>query len=448
MIHMSASKINLPHRFYKIAIVSLSISSLSLLICSILNVEISILKASVIETPSELFESTDNLLSGNLQKQTRQNQSNSEYLNVKQIKQVAKTQNATLIQYSIIYNDVTINGKKQSQESQLLTWVIQPNGEISMRLLNLQGKRCKERFSFLNLIHKNQGCLTQNLRLKELHQILIQPITDLLSKSEGRIIFIPQGDLFFVPFAALQNNDGQYLIEKYTISTAPSIQALDLLYQRKMKRNAEQSSIANRKNNEFLIIGNPTLPKIPSKPGENPSQLLPIPDAEREANTIARILKTQALTGNAASETVVVQKMPQAKIIHLATHAVEFNGTNTIALASSNQDDGWLSIEEIQNLNLQADLVVLRAGKTALGKITSDGVIGLPRAFLAAGADSVIASLWVVDDMAMTFLMTKFYENLSKSPDKAGALRQAILETMKKYPNPQDWGGFTSIGLL
>jgi CHAT domain-containing protein len=176
-------------------------------------------------------------------------------------------------------------------------------------------------------------------------------------------------------------------------------------------------------------VGNPTAPKAPAKP-------------------IAEIFKTQAITGDAATETAILQQMLQAKIIHLATHTVELNNSNVIALAASNQDDGWLSSKEIEKLNLKADLVVLSSGNTALGRITGDGVIGLSRAFFVAGADSVVGTLWEANDATMAFLMTKFYGNLSKNSDKAGALRQAMLETMEKYPNPQDWAGFTLIGLL
>ncbi|MBW4510747.1 MAG: CHAT domain-containing protein [Scytonematopsis contorta HA4267-MV1] len=63
-------------------------------------------------------------------------------------------------------------------------------------------------------------------------------------------------------------------------------------------------------------------------------------------------------------------------------------------------------------------------------------------------SDTVIGSLWNVSDKSTEMLMSEFYKNLSKNTNKAGALRQAMLETMKKYPNPQDWGGFTLIGLL
>jgi hypothetical protein len=77
-----------------------------------------------------------------------------------------------------------------------------------------------------------------------------------------------------------------------------------------------------------------------------------------------------------------------------------------------------------------------------------NGRVELYRSFLTAGADSVVGTLWEANDMTMAFLMTEFYGNLSKNTGKAGALRQAMLETMKKYPNPQDWAGFTLVGLL
>jgi CHAT domain-containing protein len=85
----------------------------------------------------------------------------------------------------------------------------------------------------------------------------------------------------------------------------------------------------------------------------------------------------------------------------------------------------------------------LSAGDTALGKITNDGVIGLFRSFFAAGVPSVIASLWTVSDRETAFLMVEFYQELRENPDKAVALRHAMLVTMKKYPNPQYWAAFT-----
>jgi CHAT domain-containing protein len=129
----------------------------------------------------------------------------------------------------------------------------------------------------------------------------------------------------------------------------------------------------------------------------------------------------------------------------------EFEGMSIrgkLAFAPSSQDDGWLKSEEIINLKLNAELVVLSSCDTALGKITGDGVIGLSRSFFAAGVPSVVGSLWSPSDRESTLLMTSFYENLSKNPDRAYALRQAMLATMKKYPNPFYWSAFTLIGVL
>jgi CHAT domain-containing protein len=381
-------------------------------------------------------------------------------LSSEQIKQVAKQQNATIVQYSIINDEFVIAGQKQTQESELLIWVIKPTGEIALRQVNLKRLWQKENISLSDLVAGSRGRMGTQHRnnkkikvfpgekdiskkdLQKLHEILIQPISDLLpNQPDKHIIFIPQGDLFFVPFAALQDKKGQYLIEKHTIATAPSIQVLDLLYQRKQQNQGLVK--------EVLIVGNPITPTKPFQAWEKPSQKRNLPGAEQEAKQIAEIFNTKALTGNAATETTIVQKMPQAKIIHLATIALPNNEQgldSALALAPSGKDDGWLTSGEIINLNLKAELVVLSGNDTAIGKVTNDGVIGLYRSFFTAGATSVIGSLWAVSDRETAFLMTEFYQELSKNPDKAAALREAMLTTMKKYPNPMSWAGFTLIG--
>lgn len=387
-------------------------------------------------------------------------------ISIEQIKQVAKIQNATLVQYSLLNED--------TQESELVMWVIKPTGEITMRRVDLKAWQQKSKTSLTELITKarnqigvrrnyNKGIITvsgesqeksSRKSWKKLHQVLIQPIADLLPKNpSARVIFIPQNKLFLVPFAALQDNNGKYLIEKHTISTAPSIQVLDLLHQRKIARNEQKSFVpTTMTDDELLIVGNPTAPKVSLTQGDS-CKPLSLPGAEKEAKNIAQIFNTQALTGDSATETAIVDKMSQARIIHLAAMTYPNdcktnNSPGVIALASSNQDDGWLRTSEIQDLNLKADLVVLSGCETALGRITGDGVIGLSRSFLGAGADSVIGSLWNVPDIPTASLVTDFYDNLSENTDKAGALRQAMLETMKKYPNPRDWAGFTLVGLL
>ncbi|RUS98673.1 hypothetical protein DSM106972_080590 [Dulcicalothrix desertica PCC 7102] len=344
-------------------------------------------------------------------------------------KQVAQQQNATLVEYSIITNN--------SQETALYIWVIKPTGKVIFRQVDLNAWRQKENSSLTDLITKARHETDSTQTLKKLYQILIQPIANTLpQKAEERVIIVPQGALFRLPFAALPDSNGKYLIEKHTISTTPSIEALDLLYKRKTRK---------QKTSESLIVGNATLPKTSFK-SCNPTNLSPLPGAEQEAEHIAVILKTQALTRDKATETAVLARISKAGIIHLATSSCKNDDSSIISLATSNQDDGWLTAEEIQKLQIQADLVVLNSYDTALEKMTADGIVGLSRAFLTAGANSVITSLWDVDDATTASLMISFYENYSKSHRGAGALRQAMLKTMKKYPNPRYWAAFTLIG--
>ena len=327
---------------------------------------------------------------------------------------------------------------------------------------------------------ENRG-LTQILRgetcnncLKELHKLLITPIADLLpSNPEERIIFITESELSFVPFAALQDNNGKYLIEKHTILTSPSIQALEFTHQR--RQELKSSNNKNYKSNNAVVVGNPKMPVFFDAVGKPPKPLDSLPNAEQEANNIAKILNTNAITGNQATESYIRPLLPKAKIIHLATHGLTYefpggyNGVygmgypGAIALTPSmtweellrteesiqtfnSKKDGFLTSGEIVDLKLNAELAVLSACETGRGRNTSEGILGLSRSFIAAGVPSVVVSLWAVDDKSTSDLMTTFYKNLQQYPDKAQALRQAMLTTMKEYPSPRHWAAFTLIG--
>jgi CHAT domain-containing protein len=191
------------------------------------------------------------------------------------------------------------------------------------------------------------------------------------------------------------------------------------------------------------------MPSVSLSPGEPKRQLSALPGAEAEARAIAPLLKTQAITGAQGTKAAIVPKMRQASIIHLATHGLldDVRGLGSaIALAPSGEDDGLLTAEEIFDMKLQANLVVLSACNTGEGRITGDGVIGLSRALISAGVPSVIVSLWAVPDAPTSELMRSFYQNLQNNPDKAQALRQAMLTTMKTHPQPRNWAAFTLIG--
>ena len=385
---------------------------------------------------------------------------------LEEIKQIAKAQNATLVQYSIIYDNFKVAGKQQTKESELYVWVIKPTGEVTFRKADLKSLWQKENTTLAELVSNSRtqigvrsraagGLISSynpkkaNNRFKQLHSLLIKPIENLLPKNpDERVIFVPQSSLFLVPFPALQDAEGKYLIEKHTILTAPSIQVLDLT--RKQRNRVSQIRQKSAKQ-DILIVGNPTMPSVSPEIGAPPKQLTSLPGAENEARAIAKLFNTKPLIGKDATETIVRQRFSEAKIIHLATHGLlddfkDGSVPGAIALAPSTKDNGLLTANEIFDLQINADLVVLSACDTGQGKLTGDGVIGLSRSLISAGAPSVVVTLWTIPDNPTAMLMTEFYRQLQQNPDKARALRQAMLTTMKKHENPRDWAAFTLIG--
>ena len=183
--------------------------------------------------------------------------------------------------------------------------------------------------------------------------------------------------------------------------------------------------------------------------------LSPLPSAANEVDAIARLYDTQPLKDEAATETVVLQRMPTARIIHLATHGLLDTNASTdaqqipgvLVLAPDDQHDGLLTSSDLLRLNLKAELVVLSACDTGLGNITSDGVIGLSRSLFEAQVPSVVVSLWAVPDAPTANLMIEFYHQWQQEGlAKAEALQQAMLLTMETHPDPRDWAAFTLIG--
>ena len=376
---------------------------------------------------------------------------------IEEIQRQAIRQNATVVEYSIVSSKT------------LFVWVIQPNGRVDFRAVDLDAaddsladlaqlaRRTTERSrgdsGLAALVRSShQAMETEALAhvptadpLRQLHQLLIQPIADLLPPPDSHIIFIPHQALFRVPFAALKDEQHTYLIEQYAISTAPSVKALALAqqHQQRVQGKAEMA----------LVVGNPDLPQqLP----EGVESLEPLPDAEAEARLIAARFGTQPLLGAAATETAVVKQLHQARIIHLATHGLALDPPNgfelsgRIALAPSASDDGWLTARELveltENNPLNAEMVVLSACDTGFGRVTGDGILGLSRALIVSGVPSIVVSLWQVPDDSAQFLMERFYEELETADNRAQALRQAMLQTLAVHEGPADWAAFTLVG--
>ena len=372
-------------------------------------------------------------------------------LSIPKIQQIARERNSTIVEYSIIFDDIYI-------------WVIQPNGNITHRAANLEPLNqqnqtlkqiiLKTRVSIGSKETDDEGNKIQLEReyqpnqtggyplLQLLHQILIEPIIDLLpTDANNQIVFIPHYDLFLVPFVALQDSKNRYLIEDYTILTAPSIQVLEITREHQNRvRGLRQAA---------LIVGDPT---IDPKFKENPYKLNQMSRAKEASEAIAAILGTQAITGDNATKVAILDRMLNTRIVHLSAHGLldDFQGfgiPGSIILAPSEKtDDGSLNAAEILQLKLDSELVVLSACSTGRGKITGDGVVGLSRCFILAGVPSIIVSLWNMGVISAKLLMTQFYQNLARGDNRAEALRCAMLTTKARFPSPIAWAAFTLIG--
>ena len=285
----------------------------------------------------------------------------------------------------------------------------------------------------LSRVEPTAGAIAQP-PLQQLHDLLIAPIAELLpTDPNDLVIFVPQEHLFLVPFAALQDEQGTYLIEQHTVAITPSIQVLEL--------TSNRAAPANPAATNALVVGNPT---------PMPGSFVPLPNAETEAATVADLLSATPLLRGAATEAEVKAALAEADIIHLATHG-EFNSTQplqgALALTPDAQNDGFLTAAEILEQPLQASLAILSACDTGRGRITGDGVIGLSRSFMAAGVPQVVVSLWQVPDQQTADLMIDFHTERLKQDNTPQALREAMLSAIATYPDdPALWAAFVQVG--
>ena len=261
---------------------------------------------------------------------------------------------------------------------------------------------------------------------RNLYGRLIQPVAPQLTTK--RLLIVGHGVLHYLPFAALSDGSG-YLVDRYSIRLLPSASVLQFLKGRQAQKAGS-----------LLAFGNPDL-------GDAKYDLK---FAQDEVQTIAKSFSgAKVLVRQEATKSAFKSLGPQFSYLHLATHGKfdpDMPLKSGLLLAKDNQDDGFLSMGDLYSMRLNADLVTLSACETGLGKVSNgDDVVGLTRGFLYAGSNSIVASLWEVDDLATSQLMTEFYTNLKKG-DKQEALRQAQLSVKKQNPHPFYWAAFTITG--
>lgn len=262
-----------------------------------------------------------------------------------------------------------------------------------------------------------------------LYDILIKPIAPYLNKKKAGII--PQGILHYVPFAALKHGD-RYLIEDHTLFYLPSATVL--------KFCRDKQKVFGGK---VLALGNPDLR----------NSQLDIPFAFDEVKAIGRLYPdSTVLVRRNATKSVFEDLAGSYDVLHLASHGV-FDANrplnSALLLSPEGNSDGRLTVSEIFDLELdEASMVTLSACQSGMSRIRAgDEMMGLPRAFIYAGAPTVVASLWNVNDRATAILMENFYKNL-KDSEKAEALRKAQLSMLKdpKYKKLFYWAAFSLTG--
>jgi CHAT domain-containing protein len=288
--------------------------------------------------------------------------------------------------------------------------------------------------------------VTLETLLQDLYQELIAPIAHALPLDNDILVIEPHASLWMLPFEALKTSADSWMSDRWTLSYTPSLKILTEISREPPYATLEQSKV--------LIAGNPLLSKI-ILPNKEEITLQPLSGAEEEAKSIVEILGDRPhylLLREQATETAVKDLSKTYNIIHLATHGIAYTENpleSFVAFSPTDTENGLLTAREVAtNRNLPTDLVVLSACQTGLGRISGDGMLGLSRAFIIAGARTVIVSQWSVSDHATKELMLAFYQHYFVTGNKAIALQKAMqkVRSMEEYKHPRFWAAFLSLG--
>ncbi|MEY4751560.1 MAG: hypothetical protein RIQ60_3774 [Pseudomonadota bacterium] len=280
-----------------------------------------------------------------------------------------------------------------------------------------------------------------------LYEALVAPVQAWLPAPGGTVVIEPHDALWLLPYAALDAGGSDWMGARWSLLYAPSAELLAA------SRNSP--ALARERGVSGLIIGNPIVKEI--EPGQAELFRLgfaPLPGAEEESRRIAAMFApphARLLRGAEADLSTVVREAGEVDVLHLASHGVVSGDEplKSFVLLAPSPCGERLTAQRVMTLALKADLVALSACQTGLGRIASEGVLGLSRAFLFAGARTVLVSHWSVSDQATTALMTGFYERyLGMGLDKAQALRESMrsLRAQPGFDHPRYWAPFFLVG--
>ncbi|CAB1352255.1 unnamed protein product [Coregonus sp. 'balchen'] len=338
--------------------------------------------------------------------------------------------------------------------------------------------------------------------LRALHHLLIAPMEEVLMPGSGaaarhrQLVLVLEGELYLVPFALLKgSSSNEYLYERFNLLAVPSLRSLGAAAKSYPRHRAP-----------FLYSGGGSMTVVVGAP-RLPSRVMerwlwgPLPSAHDEALRLGELLGCQPLTGTQATKERVLAAMSQAECVHFATHVswklaalvlspsqdpgVDLGtrpkesapcggsllsesgdvGARTELREDGSEDRGsvcdaesvcdspplqdfLLTAADILDLRLPVKLVVLGSYQECVNRVTADGVVGLSRAFLAAGVQCVCVSLWPVPMAASKVFTHSFYTALLNGTKASAALTEAMktLQSSTHFSHPSNWAGFMLIG--
>ncbi len=303
---------------------------------------------------------------------------------------------------------------------------------------------------------------------RRLYSELLEPALGRVSGDVDRLIIVPDGILFRLPFETLAvggsgSSPRAYLNDRYAVSYSPS--ASSLFYIMRAPKGPYPKEALAFGVSEYGTPGRrPDTPDIVTAASvlndlyrRNGFTIGPIPYARAEVEGLAKRLPPSAVDarfGAEATETAFKRlDLGAYRLIHLACHALSderypLRSSLVLSPSGEGEEDGFLEVSEMYRMRTNADLVVLSACQTGRGTIVrSEGILGLPRVFFYMGAKSVISTLWPVHDRAGAVFMGYFYDSYFRGAGKAESLRAAKRRMAgSKYSHPYYWASYTLTG--
>ena len=275
--------------------------------------------------------------------------------------------------------------------------------------------------------------------LQTLYNVVIDPIRDLLQGDE--VVVVPEGPLCLAPYAAFMDLKSKYLCETFRIRLLPSLSSLRLIQDCPADWHSKTGA---------LLVGDPWVQEVVYE-GRTLEQL---EWAEKEVQMIGEILQTEPLVGKQATKDEVLRRISSVALVHIAAHGKMETGE--IALAPNTtrsspipvKEDYLLTMKDVLKAQIRARLVVLSCCHSARGDVKPEGVVGIARAFLGAGALSVLVSLWAIDDEATMEFMKLFYRQLVHGRSASEALNKAMksMRESDRFSAVKYWAPFVLMG--